>query len=271
MVAQRLSVAVTFVLLALCGVTLAMYPPVAPMQGTYTWELTDNQGNDYSGGRTIYDYVSGYVRMESWNTPDANPGINGVTIWDMRESQPVVWTIDQNVNCFSEVLDSNVQAPTAPDFSSFSFSKITYFNRALAEMWSDGFGGVVYVDVFSRDIVGMGNVSTSEDGDLFWNILSWTDKKPDGTEFLLPNTIACKAINSTKRSVDEASEASGLGCILCKTGVKLVLGRICSGGGAGACSAFPPAIPFCSMLANAACKNGGKLSAAAACKIIKKC
>jgi len=270
MVSQRLSIAVT-VVLAVCGLSLAMYPPVAPKQGSYTWELTDNEGNDYSGGRTIYDYVSGYVRMESWNTPDANPGINGVTIWDLREQQPIVWTIDQNVNCFSEILDSNVQAPPPPDFTNFSFSKVTYFNRALAEMWTDGFGGVVYVDVFSRDIVGMGNVSTSEDGDLFWNILSWSDKKPDGTEFLLPNTITCKPINTTKRSVDEVSEVAGLGCFLCKTGVKLVLGRLCKGGGASACSVFPPAVPFCAMLANAACKNGGNLSAAAACKIIKKC
>jgi hypothetical protein len=271
MLAQRFHVVVSLVLVALFGLTLAMYPPVAPKQGTYTWELTDNQGNDYSGGRTIYDYVSGYIRMESWNTPDANPGINGVTIWDLREQQPIVWTIDQNVNCYSEKLDSNVQAPPAPDFTSFSFSKVAYFNRALAEMWVDGFGGVVYVDVFSRDIVGMGNVSTSDDGDLFWNILSWTDKKPDGTEFLLPDTITCKALNTTKRSIDEASETAGLGCTLCKVGVKLVLGRLCNGSGAAACSAFPPAIPFCSLLANAACKNGGKLSAGAACSIIKKC
>lgn len=51
---------------------------------------------------------------------------------------------------------------------------MTYFNRALAEEWTDGYGGVVYVDVFSRDVVGMGNYSTVDDGEsIFYNIQSW--------------------------------------------------------------------------------------------------
>ena len=32
-------------------------------------------------------------------------------------------------------------------------------------------------------------------------------------------------------------------------GIGAILGKLCSGGGAAACAAFPPAIPFCSILA----------------------
>ena len=263
-------------LLASC---LAIYQPVYPMQGSYTWEIviSDNSGPiSYTGGRTLYDYVSGYVRMESWDTPDANPGINGVTLWDMREVQPIVTTIDTNANCWVEKLDSNVTAPMPPDWTAFSFSQLKYFNRALAELWTDGFGGVLYVDVFSRDVVGMGNTSTAGDGDsIFYNIQSWSDRKPDGTEFLLPNTVSCKPINAVAEYKPVKVQPHGLGgiikCNACKLGIGLILGKLCSGAGAAACAAFPPAIPFCAVLAGIACKQGANISKDKACQIIKMC
>jgi hypothetical protein len=263
----------------LMAVVLAAYAPVAPLQGSYTWELviSDNSGPiEYTGGRTLYDYVSGYVRMESWNTPDANPGINGVTLWDLREQTPIVTTIDDQAACYVQKLNDNNTAPMPPDWSKWTIQKVTFFNRALAEEWTDGFGGVVYVDVFSRDVVGMGNYSTSDDGtSIFYNIQSWTDNKPDGTLFLLPNTIQCKAITASA-SIEVPKFTSNaamfsLKCSACKLGIGLILGKVCKGGGAAACAAFPPAIPFCAVLAGVACKAGANLSKEKACSIIKMC
>jgi len=263
---------VVLIALALAAVASAMYPPIAPKMGTYTWEYTDDQGNDYAGGRTIYDYVSGYVRVESWNTPDANPGINGVTIWDLRENQPIVTTIDDQPQCIVQKLDSTVTAPPPPDFTGYSFSQVAYFNRALTEQWTDGYGGVVYVDVFSRDIVGMGNVSDSDDGSLFMNILSWSDAKPDGTEFLLPDTIKCTPfsnLSEVKRSTEEASNI--IVCGLCKKAIGAVIGKLCGAAGTAACKIIPFTVPFCTQLKNAACNKGSSLSSSKACKIVKKC
>jgi len=277
------------VLVASCLVAsvLALYPPYAPLQGSYTWEIviSDKSGPmSYTGGRTLYDFVSGYVRLESWNTPDANPGINGVTLWDMREVQPVVFTIDSLATCWSEKLDSNVTAPVPFDFSSYAFVGVSYFNRALAEQWSDGYGGVVYVDVFSRDIVGMGNTSMNNDDgtSLFYNIQSWSDKKPDGTEFLLPNTIPCKSVSTipeyasavvapSRMPVKERIGFPNIKCLGCKAAIGLVIGRLCSVAGAAACAPFPPAIPFCSVLAGIACSKAGSLGKDKACKVIHLC
>lgn len=273
----------------LLAVVLAAYPPVAPLQGTYTWEVVISDKNGpvtYTGGRTIYDYVSGYVRMESWDTPDAEPGINGITIWDLREVTPVVWTIDENTNCYVQKLNANNTAPPPLDWTGFSLSKVTYFNRALAEEWTDGFGGVVYVDVFSRDVVGMGNFSTVEDGEsIFYNIQSWSDKKPDGTNFLLPDTLKCQAIATGSESDSVSDSMNGIKifgkkiklginikCTACKAAIGVVIGRLCNGLGAAACAPFPPSIPFCAVLASLACKAGGrKLPKDKACKVIKLC
>jgi len=265
----------------LLAVALAAYPPQAPLQGTYTWEvvISDSTGPvTYTGGRTMYDYVAGYVRLESWNTPDANPGINGVTIWDLREQTPVVWTVDENTNCFLQKLSDNNTVPPPLNWAGYTLSNVTYFNRALAEEWSDGYGGVVYVDVFSRDVVGMGNYSTVDDGDsIFYNIQSWTDAKPDGTNFLLPDTIKCQpiaAITTEAKAVKVQPQAAlfSLKCTACKAAIGLVIGRLCNGLGAAACAPFPPSIPFCAVLASLACKAGAKkLPKDKACKVIKLC
>jgi len=278
------SAAVVAVLALFAVSALAIYPPRAPVQGSYTWELviSDNSGPEaYSGGRTLYDYVSGYVRMDSFNESDPSPGINGVTLWDLREAQPIVWTIDTNANCWSQKLDSNVSVPPPLDFTGYSFSQVTYYNRALAEEWSDGYGGVVYVDVFTRDIVGLGNTSTVDDGTtIFYNIMSWSDKKPDGTLFLLPNTIPCKAVgpqeDTAAHSVMPIKPHIGLPhinlkCIACKAAIGIVIGRLCGSLGADACSPFPPAIPFCAVLAGLACRKGASLGKDKACKVVHAC
>jgi len=63
----------------------------------------------------------------------------------------------------------------------------------------------------------------------------------------------------------------GLKCGACKLGIGVILGRLCGAGGAAVCAAFPPAIPFCAILSQAACKSGGKLGSDQGCKIIKMC
>jgi len=272
------------VVLALCvACAVAIYPPRAPVQGSYTWELviSDNNGPEaYSGGRTLYDYVSGYVRMDAFNESDPSPGINGVTLWDLREQQPVVWTIDSAAMCWMQRLDSNVSVPPPLDFTGYSFNVVTYYNRALAEEWTDGYGGVVYVDVFTRDIVGMGNTSTVDDGTtIFYNIMQWSDKKPDGTLFLLPDTIPCKQVGPSEEVAIPAHHVmpikphflGGFKCTACKVAIGVVIGRLCTTAGAAACAAFPPAIPFCSVLANLACRRGASLGKAKACKVIHAC
>jgi hypothetical protein len=277
MIARALQIAV--VVNYLLASVLAIYPPMSPLQGSYSWEIVISDQNGpvtYTGGRTLYDYISGYVRMESWNDTDPNPGINGVTLWDLREQTPIVTTIDSNAMCVVEKLDSNVSAPMPPDWTGFSFNQLKYFNRALAEEWTDGFGGVVYVDVFDRDIVGMGNTSFGDDGEsIFYNIMDWTDRKPDGTEFLLPNTVNCRPINTlpgfSKPKVAPHSAMFSLKCTACKIGIGVVIGRLCSIGGAAACAVFPPSIPFCSVLAGLACKRGASLGKDKACKVIHAC
>jgi len=263
-------------LLALCAVALAnaaLYPPISPKWGTYTWHYTDDNGDDFAGGKTYYDYVNGYVRMDAYNSSRPSPGINGVTIWDLREVQPVVWTIDDQAKCYVQKLDADVTAPLPPSFTNYTMKKVTYFNRALAEQWTDGWGGMVYVDVFSRDIVGMGNVSDVDQGSLWMNILQWSDKKPDGNAFLLPNTIPCKKLNITsgvwKRGAHE--QQGRIACALCKAAIGVVLGKICGVAGALACNAIPFTVPFCSALKNAACNKGKDFGASAACKLVKKC
>jgi hypothetical protein len=271
----------------LLAAVFAIYRPLAPLQGSYTWEIVLDENDDpdsYTGGRTSYDYVSGYVRMDSYNDDDPTPGINGVTIWDLREVQPTVYTIDSLADCWVQQLSSNITAPMPFDWSYYTLDNVTYFNRALAEEWGDGYGGVVYVDVFSRNVVGMGNTSLDDDGQtIFWNIEKWTDDRPDGTEFLLPNTIPCKAIDSLPQyKKEDALIHKGVHtdfhlphinfkCTGCQLAIGVVITRLCGGLGAAACAAFPPAIPFCAVLAGLACKKGASLGKKKACQIIHLC
>jgi len=168
-------------------------------------------------------------------------GINGVTLWDLRENQPIVNTIDENANCWVEKLDSNVSAPTPLDWTGYQFINVSYFNRALAELWGDGYGGVVYVDVFSRDVIRIGNTSLQDGTSIFYTITSWSDKKPDGTNFLLPNTIQCKQINALEsygtavrqsQAIHPQAALIDLKCEGCKLAIGLIIGRLCNGIGA---------------------------------------
>jgi len=233
----------------------------------------------FVAGRFVYDFVTGYVRMESWNSPDPNPGINGVTIWDMRDKNPIVTTIDSNVQCWVQTLSDSVSAPRAGDFKSYTYGQLAYFNRALSEAWVEPGGGYLYVDVFSRAIVGMGNNTPGDDGSVYYyNIQDWTEKAPDGTVFLLPNTIKCQNITSAPLSNVPrihpliSFPIKTITCTACHIGISKILGKVgCGSAGAAACVAFPPAVPFCSALATAACSAGGKLASDKACKIIHAC
>lgn len=96
-------------------------------------------------GRVVYDFVSGYYRMDTWPTRELNPGIDGVSIWDFRELPPVVTTIDDTMTCYTQKMDPKL-SPKPEDYSKYLFSGFKFWNRALAEEWTDGGGGMLYTD-----------------------------------------------------------------------------------------------------------------------------
>jgi len=273
--------AVVVVLALFFAFVAAGYPPRAPLAGSYTFEINYNggTGSEYVGGKVYYDFVSGYYRLDTYSSKDPTPGIDGVSIWDFRENPPVVTTIDDKVQCYTQKLDPAL-SPQPWDFSNYNFIGFKWMNRALAEQWAESGGGVVYSDVFSRDIVGQGNVSSG----FMYNILQWSDKPPSGTMFLLPNTMSCKALN-TSSSVRKLAQAlgvhvpqnnrgispmGGIQCELCKKGIALIKGRVCQVAGAAACAPFPPAVPFCGVLAGVLCA-AVPATDQKACQIIHLC
>lgn len=80
--------------------------------------------------------------------------------------------------------------PYKLDWSGYFFSKDVYYNRHLTELWTDGYGGVVYLDSFDRyasrvekrvaasltytcsDVVGFGNQSSVPGQEKFQWIVS---------------------------------------------------------------------------------------------------
>jgi len=198
---------------ALCiALVSAGYPPRAPQRGSYRWDLTLTMpGKDpiQGSGRTSYDFVSGYVRVDSL-TKDED-GINGIALWDLREEIPTLTTISAQLECKIQRVSSTLRAPTPGDFSRYTFQTFRYYNSALAEMWGDRLGGYVMVDLFTRGVVGMGNTSNAGGQSLKTRIAQWTDKAPDGTLFLLPNTLPCSLVNSSsvRRALRESHEVAG--------------------------------------------------------------
>jgi hypothetical protein len=230
-----------------------------------------------------YDYLSGFIRLDSFNTSDPNPGMNGVTIWDLRDQTPDVTTIDSQAACFVQNIGQTVPMPL--DFSFLKFAGYTYWNRALAEKWMDQFGGSVYFDSFTRDVVGITNSST--DNAFEYNIHEWSSEKPDGSYFFPPEAANCIRLNNTfddeyakivqaleeeRDSIEDDVERSqfDLKCKICAAGIGLIKGRVCSVAGAAACAPFPPAVPFCSTIASLLCR-AIPVSNEQVCKVIRLC
>jgi len=183
----------------------------------------------------IYDYVAGYVRRDNWNSGLPNPGINGISIWDLRRSPPVALHVAPSLGCDMYRLDPMEDyVPTADDFSGYKFAELAYHSRALAEKWMDAEGNYVFLDVFSRDVVGMGNVRNMSDPDsqaLDYTITDWSDKVPDGSNFMLPNTLKCVERNSTSLLAGRRHEKrSARKCNGCKDAMKKKIKDMCQSG-----------------------------------------
>jgi len=260
--------------------SVALVPPTAPDRGYYVYEVNfpNDPDDTYVGGMITYDYLSGYMREDAYNSTDANPGINGVTIWDLRDQVPDVTTVDSLAQCYVQNIGQII--PDSLDFSSLNFAGYKYWNRALAEQWVDNFGGTVYFDSFSRDVVGIMN--SSMDNPFSYNILEWSTEKPDGSMFFPPEAANCIRLNNTLEienkmlaeltaNMDAKEKAKiNLKCIACKAGISLIKGRVCQVAGAAACAAFPPAVPFCSTIASLLCRKI-PVSTQQVCKVIKLC
>jgi len=101
------------------------------------------------------------------------------------------------------------------------------------------------------------------------------EKKSPAKELMTP----CTPSSGSNEVAVENFSFGGLGglfdiakCTSCQVGIGALLGKLCNGGGSAACSAFPPARPFCPILVQAGCKAGAaKLNKDTACKMIHLC
>jgi len=263
--------------------SFALIPPGQPDRGYYEYEIrfAGEPENEYIGGALTYDYLSGFIRLDSYNSSDPNPGINGVTIWDLRDVVPEVTTIDSLAKCYIQNIVQTMPLPL--DFSGLSFAGYLYWNRALAEKWVDRFGGTYYFDSFTRDVVGITN--SSVDNQFEYNIHQWSTKKPDGSAFFAPEAVNCIRLNNTfeyeriimaleaeRDAIEDEEERAqfDIKCKACTIGIDLIKGRICTVAGAAACAPFPPSVPFCSTIATLLCK-AIPVSSEQVCKIIRLC
>jgi len=269
---------VLILFVALIGVGLAITPPRAPLAGTYTFEVSSSDKNaPYVGGMVIYDFTSGYYRLDTWSSAAPTPGIDGVSIWDYRENPPTVTVVDDLLKCYSLKMDLSL-SPAPFDFNSFSFSGFVWWNRALVEVWKGSLGEILYADVFSRDIKGLGNTNASSA--YTYNILKWDDKPPSGTKFLFPNTMNCQQLAPAdgahvhelvaRRVHPNAPFANPIQCSICKKGIGLIKGRVCQIAGAAACAPFPPAVPYCGIIAGLICA-AVPANEAKVCQVIRQC
>jgi len=264
------------------------YLPVAPRRGSYSFNLMiDGKQNFFLGGRMIYDYVAGYVRMDSWNAATPNPGINGISIWDLRENPAVLTMIGPHLVCQTHRLTrTDDMIPSPVDYSRYKFSSLAYWNRALAEKWVNPTGDYVYTNIFSRDVVGMGsarNTSDPQSQQLDYIISEWSTSVPSGVFFDLPNTIKCTEVNATVAFEEDGqvitskrglfSPSRGQICSGCQRSMVGTVAKMCQGGDAGQealCAKNYPTMAFCPTAMASACKAGA-LTPTSLCKFAGLC
>jgi len=250
------------------------YQPVAPKAGSYSWTMAiDGSTKNYIGGRVSYDYISGYTRLESWDSPTPTPGINGISIWDLRGPMATLTFIGPKLECLVQRLPSTDDSvPSADDFSAYKFDSLAYWNRALAEKWVDADRNYLYLDVFTRSLVGMGsgrNVSDPQDQSIDYHVFDWSNKAPDGEEFRLPSTINCILVNASgagsppmesKKRIFGIRSKAWHTCDQCVKGSTTALARACGprateDGRLAACKQFMPNLEYCSVIMATMCKE----------------
>jgi len=262
------------------------YAPVSPRRGSYTWSLmVDGKQDLFIGGRLIYDYVAGYVRMDSWNAATPYPGINGISIWDLRENPAILTMIGPHLVCQTHRMTRNDDmVPSPTDYSRYKFASLAYWNRAMAEKWVSPSGDYVYTNVFSRDVVGMGNMRNASDPEsqaLDYIITNWSEAVPSGTTFDLPNTVKCTEVNVTAGPVPPLismkrglfTPSKGQICNGCRRSMVSMIAKVCAGGDGGqeaACAKNYPNMAFCPTAMAAACKPGA-LTPDSMCRLAGLC
>jgi len=275
------------VAIALIAHVALSYQPLSPTSGSFTWRLLVNGKSDsFIGGRLMYDYVAGYVRMDSWNDALPHPGINGISVWDLREDTAILTMIGPHLVCQTHRLTkTDDMVPSRDDYSAYKFDSLAYWNRAMAERWVDAAGRYVFTNVFTRDIVGMGNLRNASDPDsqaLDYVISDWSDKAPDGTDFLLPNTVKCTEVNASENALPHFMRglfgpSKGQICNGCKKSMADMItkmqNQMCGGGEEGqdrACAKYYPTMGFCPTMLADVCKKGS-LNADGMCKMARLC
>lgn len=162
--------------------------------------------------------------------------------------------------------------PKIDDFSTYKFDSVAYWNRALAEKWVDEDRNYLYLDVFTRDVVGMGtarNLSDPKDQSIDYHIFNWSTKSPNGDEFRLPDIFKCTTVNasgvgsslfvenSEKRIFGIKSKAWHT-CDKCMKGAAQVQATSCGPRATeesrlAACRKFMPNLEYCSIIMGTIC------------------
>jgi len=230
-----------------------------------------------------YDYVAGYARADSILMSNPNPGINGVSIWDLRGDAPSLTFFGLDATCQHAVLDPLTDyVPEPDDYSDFTLNSVTFWNRALAEKWVDLNGNYIFVDVFTRNLVGKGNAKNMSDPEsqaFDYTIWDWSEETPDGTLFILPNTFSCSEVESTPlartRAVSFGKPSCKQKCNGCKSSIGKMVKTMCQGGKQGQakwCKLNQPKVDECPEVLESACqKDGTGLTADAFCKMMRLC
>jgi len=267
--------------LSLSAIALGVrHQPVAPRAGSYSWRAVlpgkVPTNNNYVGGRICFDFVSGYVRLESWISLGSKPSINGISLWNLRGATPTMNFISPSATCKSHVLDLDADsAPLPEDYTGYTFDSLSYsWNRALAEKWIDTDGNYLYLDAFTRDIIGMGRVankSDSDDQDVDYQISDWSTDAPDVDLFLVPSSVQCTPVTpivpvvSKERFLGIGKKKKKEKCKACTQGMQNVKDLACGRPGGpppsaeskeAACKKYMPTFDMCAFVMGNACDEG---------------
>jgi hypothetical protein len=265
--------------IAIAAVNAAGQPPRFPTVGSYSWEMKfDKQTpNTYIGGRAWNDYDAGVVRWDTITTDDKGmKQLTEVTIFDLRNAQ--VTYITQDGKCYWENADATL-LPEPEDFSAWSFQEFQMNGLAYTEVWRDGYGGNLYADAFTREVLSLTNTSKANGDDDSNMLFKWDWNKPSPNIFQIPKQLSCQEAPSalTREARDARNpfinyRALGLGCGACKFAVGKLIGLGCNAARV-ACVFTGPVAPFCGAILPIICKAGCTVAGCsqAACSLIRAC
>jgi len=266
--------------IAIASVNAAGLPPRFPTVGSYSWEMKfDKQTpNSYIGGRAWNDYDAGVVRWDTISTDDNGvKQLTEVTIFDLRNSQ--VTYITQDGKCYWENADATI-LPEPENFAGWTYSGFQMKGLTFNEVWKDGYGGSLYADAFTREVLSLTNTSKATGDDDSTMLFKWDWNKPSPNIFQIPKQLTCEEAPGnfmTPELVDARNpfinyRALGLGCGACKLAVGKLISMGC-GVARVACVLAGPVAPFCGAVLPIICKAGCTVAGCsqAACSLIRAC